>query len=98
MFRESAGSAGSRFRGCALRLIAETFSGPSQHIAHPCGDAGVVDALTGKPAQWPDPAPDEVSINNMLRGQIDAAVAALKLFAPERGVRLAAAQIGRAHV
>ncbi|MFM1989747.1 MAG: hypothetical protein RJA99_2704 [Pseudomonadota bacterium] len=56
------------------------------------GDAGVVDALTGKPAALPEPAPDEVSINNMLRGQIDAAVAALKLFAPERAVRLAAAR------
>ncbi len=56
------------------------------------GDAGVVDALTGKPAALPDPAPDEVSINNMLRGQIDAALAALKLFAPERAVRLAAAR------
>lgn len=55
-------------------------------------DTGVVDALTGQPAALPDPAPDEVSINNNLRGQIDAAMAALKLFAPERRVRLAAAR------
>jgi urea transport system permease protein len=55
-------------------------------------DSEVLDALTGKPAKLPDPAPDEVSINNMLRGQIDAALAALKLFAPERDVRLAAAR------
>jgi len=47
-------------------------------------DSEVLVALTGKPAKLPDPAPDEVSINNMLRGQIDAALAALKLFAPER--------------
>jgi urea transport system permease protein len=55
-------------------------------------DAGVVDALTGKPAELPSPEPDEVTINNNLRGQIDAAMAALKLFAPERGLRLAAAR------
>ena len=54
--------------------------------------SSVLDALTGKPAQLPDPAPDEVSINNMLRGQIDAALAALRLFAPEREARLAAAR------
>lgn len=55
-------------------------------------DAGVVGALDGRPAAMPDPAPDEVSINNMLRGQIDAALAALKLFSPERALRLAAAR------
>ena len=55
-------------------------------------DTEVLDALTGTPAKLPDPAPDEVSINNMLRGQIDAALAALKLFAPERDVRPAAAR------
>ena len=52
-------------------------------------ESGVVDAMTGKPAEMPSPEPDEVTINNNLRGQIDAALAALKLFAPERGVRLA---------
>lgn len=52
----------------------------------------VVDALTGAPTALPDPAPDEVSINNMLRGQIDAAMATIKLTATERAVRLAAAR------
>ena len=47
---------------------------------------------TGAPAELPSPEPDEVTINNMLRGQIDAAMAALKLFAPERDLRLAAAR------
>jgi urea transport system permease protein len=41
-------------------------------------EAGVVDALTGKPADLPSPEPDEVTINNNLRGQIDAAMAALR--------------------
>jgi urea transport system permease protein len=56
------------------------------------GDAGTIDAITGRPAALPSPEPDEVVINNNLRGQIDAALAALKLFAPERAVRLAAAR------
>jgi urea transport system permease protein len=55
-------------------------------------DGGALDALTGKAAPLPDPEPDEVTINNMLRGQIDAALSALKLFAPERALRLAAAR------
>jgi urea transport system permease protein len=53
---------------------------------------GALDALTGAPAPLPDPEPDEVMINNMLRGQIDAALSALRLFAPERALRLAAAR------
>jgi urea transport system permease protein len=52
---------------------------------------GVLDAVTGKPTGMPTPEPDEVTINNNLRGQIDGAVAALKLFSPERELRLAAA-------
>ncbi|MCX7213657.1 MAG: urea ABC transporter permease subunit UrtB [Burkholderiales bacterium] len=52
---------------------------------------GVLDAATGKPTGMPTPEPDEVMINNNLRGQIDGAVAALKLFSPERELRLAAA-------
>jgi urea transport system permease protein len=55
-------------------------------------DAGSVDALTGQPAPLPSPEPDEVSINNMLRSQIDATVAALRLFAPQRAARMAAAR------
>jgi urea transport system permease protein len=56
------------------------------------GGAAPLDAITGAPAPLPSPAPEEVTINNMLRGQLDAAVAALGLFAPEREVRLAAAR------
>ena len=56
------------------------------------GDGGALDALTGRPAPLPSPEPDEVSINNMLRGQIDAALAAIRLFAPERELRLPAAR------
>ena len=52
----------------------------------------VLDALTGKPATMPSPEPDEVSINNNLRGQIDAALAALKLFDTHADVRLQAAR------
>jgi urea transport system permease protein len=53
---------------------------------------GALDALTGQSVSLPDPEPDEVMINNMLRGQIDTALAALGLFSPERAVRLAAAR------
>lgn len=53
---------------------------------------GALDALTGLSVKLPEPEPDEVMINNMLRGQIDAALAALGLFSPERSVRLAAAR------
>jgi urea transport system permease protein len=55
-------------------------------------DSGVVDALSGRPASMPEPAPDEASINNMLRGRIEAALAALRLAAPQRATRLAAAR------
>jgi urea transport system permease protein len=56
------------------------------------GGGGVLDALTGRPAELPSPEPEEVTINNMLRGSVDAAIAALGLFAPARDVRLAAAR------
>jgi len=55
-------------------------------------DAGVIDAQTGKPAVMPSPEPGEVTINNNLRGQIDAAMASLKLFSPDRTTRLSAAR------
>jgi urea transport system permease protein len=55
-------------------------------------ETGAIDALTGKAVPMPSPEPDEVAINNNLRGQVDAVVAALRLFAPERDVRLAAAR------
>ena len=55
-------------------------------------DAGVIDAQTGKPAVMPSPEPGEVTINNNLRGQIDSAMASLKLFSPDRATRLSAAR------
>jgi len=55
-------------------------------------DAGVIDAQSGKPAVMPSPEPGEVTINNNLRGQIDAAMASLKLFSPDRASRLSAAR------
>jgi urea transport system permease protein len=55
-------------------------------------DAGVIDAQTGKSAVMPSPEPGEVTINNNLRGQIDAAMASLKLFSPDRASRLSAAR------
>ena len=56
------------------------------------GGATPLDAITGAPAGLPSPEPDEVMINNAIRSQLDGAIAALKLFAPERDVRLAAAR------
>jgi urea transport system permease protein len=55
-------------------------------------DAGVIDAQTGNSAVMPSPEPGEVTINNNLRGQIDAAMASLKLFSPDRASRLSAAR------
>lgn len=55
-------------------------------------ESGVTDARTGKASALPSPQPEEVTINNNLRGQIDAALAALKLFATDRDVRLSAAR------
>jgi urea transport system permease protein len=54
--------------------------------------AAVRDAATGAPAALPSPEPAEVTINNAIRAQLDGAIAALALFARERGVRLAAAR------
>jgi len=56
------------------------------------GPAGAIDALTGRPAALPSPEPDEVTINNRLRGRLDAALATLRLSAPDRATRLAAAE------
>ncbi len=51
--------------------------------------AAVLDALTGKPASV---APlEKISINNRLRQHLNTAIAALRLVAPERALRLAAA-------
>jgi len=51
--------------------------------------AAVLDALTGKPvAATPS---EKISINNRLRQRLNTAIAALRLAAPERALRLAAA-------
>jgi len=55
-------------------------------------DGKATDAVTGKAV---DPIPEdaeEVVLNNRLRGEIDSAVAALKLASSDRAVRLAAAK------
>jgi urea transport system permease protein len=51
-----------------------------------------LDALTGGPAVLPSPEPDAVMINNRLRAQIQAALAGLALFSPDRSERLRAAR------
>ncbi len=52
--------------------------------------AAVLDALTGKPATA---APlEKISINNRLRQRLNTAIASLRLAAPERALRLAAAR------
>ncbi len=53
---------------------------------------GALDAGTGEPTELPDPAPDEVMINNALRTQIASAIAAAGLLATDRDVRLDAAR------
>lgn len=45
-----------------------------------------VDAVSGAPAKLPDDAEDVVN-NNRMRGELESAVAALSLFAPERSAR-----------
>ena len=53
-------------------------------------DGATRDATTGQAAPLPSPEPDAVTINNRLRGQIAAAMAELRLRAPQRDVRLQA--------
>jgi urea transport system permease protein len=55
-------------------------------------DQGTRDALTGSAALLPEPAPAPVLINNRLRARLITAIAGLRLQAPERSVRLAAAR------
>lgn len=45
-----------------------------------------VDAVSGQPAKLPDDAEDVVN-NNRMRSELEAAIAALSLFAPERDAR-----------
>ena len=54
-------------------------------------DEQAVDAATGEAAKVPDDAEDVIN-NNRMRGEIDAALSALKLFSPDVATRLAAAQ------
>jgi urea transport system permease protein len=54
-------------------------------------DAGVKDALTGAAVDAPPDRLEALVVNNRIRAALDAAVAALRLTAPERATRLAAA-------
>ena len=49
-------------------------------------DDKAVEAATGQPAKLPDDAEDVVN-NNRMRGELEAAVAALSLFSPDREAR-----------
>ncbi len=49
------------------------------------------DAVTGVPLKAPD-SPEPISVNNRIRGELANAMAALKLFDSDAGVRLASAQ------
>ncbi|MDO8413958.1 MAG: hypothetical protein Q7S51_09250, partial [Gallionellaceae bacterium] len=51
----------------------------------------VTDPATGQAMQLPENAEDVVN-NNRMRGELDAAIAALKLFSPDRTTRLEAAK------
>jgi urea transport system permease protein len=55
-------------------------------------DKEAKDALTGETVSIPSDQLDAVVVNNRVRGVIDSAVAALRLVAPERSLRLAAAR------
>ena len=50
-----------------------------------------VDALSGEAAELPEGA-ESITVNNRLRGELANALAALKLFDPDKAVRLAAAR------
>jgi urea transport system permease protein len=54
-------------------------------------DDKAVDAATGEAAALPDDAEDVIN-NNRMRGEIDTALAVLKLFSPDAKLRLSAAQ------
>ena len=55
-------------------------------------DGAYVEALTGKPSDVMASALKPVRVNNAVRGAIDAALGALRLFAPDPSSRLAAAE------
>ncbi len=54
-------------------------------------DSGAKDALTSEAVHAPSDQSEAVVINNRVRAALDAAVAALRLTAPERETRLSAA-------
>ena len=54
-------------------------------------DAGAKDPLTGETAKVPSDQLESIVVNNRIRGTLDSAIAALRLVAPEREIRLAAA-------
>ena len=55
-------------------------------------DGRFVDALTGAASDAPAAALRPVRVNNAVRGAIDAALGALRLFSPDASTRLAAAE------
>jgi urea transport system permease protein len=55
-------------------------------------DGGFVEALTGAASDVPAGALKQVRVNNAVRGAIDAALGALRLFSPDASTRLAAAE------
>ena len=74
-------------------LQAETlYATPGGDVLIVDGDGGqAYDPATGKTAATPDGI-DGVMVNNRLRGVVEGALSGLKLLAPERAARLAAAQ------
>lgn len=56
------------------------------------GDDGPMNAVTGVRIDIPEESLEKVTINNRLRGELDAAIAALQLAAPDAATRLAAAR------
>jgi urea transport system permease protein len=70
----------------ALAEDAVKFSGSRVFVVR---DGTGSDPVTGEAVQVPDDAEDVVS-NNRLRGELDTALAALRLFGPDRNARLTA--------
>jgi urea transport system permease protein len=70
----------------ALADDAVKFKGEAVFVVR---DGQGIDPVTGQPVNVPDDAEDVMS-NNRLRGELETALAALKLFGPDREARLAA--------
>ena len=54
-------------------------------------ESGYADAVTGAPIAVGDAQPETIIVNNRARGALDSAIASLRLLAPDRAARLAAA-------